>query len=148
MEYAGASKREAPAGFIEYRNQRYGFSLLLPQDLHVDTFDEGSGASTITFENIGGPDGGARGFQIFVVPHGAAQVGEQRFRRDVLSGVREGLKDITIDGATGTAFYSVNDSLGETREIWFIHDGLLYEVTTLKVLDTWLTPVLESWKFI
>jgi hypothetical protein len=33
-----------------------------------------------------------------------------------------------------------NSVMGDTREIWFIHGGFLYEVTTYKQLDSWLAP--------
>jgi hypothetical protein len=33
------------------------------------------------------------------------------------------------------------------REIWFIHGGFLYEVTTYKQLDSWLTPIMQTWQF-
>ena len=34
--------------------------------------------------------------------------------------------------------------MGDTREIWFINAGLLYEATTYKQLATWLTPILQT----
>ena len=44
-------------------------------------------------------------------------------------------------------FYGSNSVMGDTREIWFINAGLLYEVTTYKQLDTWLVPILQTWQF-
>ena len=44
-------------------------------------------------------------------------------------------------------FYGSNSIMGDTREIWFISAALLYEVTTYKQLDTWLTPILQTWHF-
>ena len=99
---------------------------------------------TVTFQN----EKEVRGFQIFIVPYVLAQVSEERFRQDVPSGVRTNFTDITVDGAVGAAFNSTDALLGDTREVWFIHRGHLFEVTTLKPLDTWLTAVLQSWKFI
>ena len=43
--------------------------------------------------------------------------------------------------------YGSNSVMGDTREIWFIHAGLLYEVTTYKQLDSWLVPILQTWQF-
>lgn len=45
-------------------------------------------------------------------------------------------------------FFSKNIALGDTREVWFIKNGYLYEVTTLKSLDAWLTQILQTWKFL
>ena len=136
--------RQAPAGYKEYYDSRYRFSFFYPDDLAVKAYDEGSGAATITFQN---PDT-VQGFQIFVVPYGATQVTEDQFRKDEPSGVREGLQGIVVDGATGASFYSTNPALGDTAEVWFIHGGHLYEVTTLKPLAPWLSGIMQSWKFI
>ena len=57
-------------------------------------------------------------------------------------------QDITIDGTPAKSFFGYNDQMGDTREVWFIHGGYLYEVTTYKPLDTWLTPILQTWKFL
>ena len=132
------------SGTKEYQNSRYGFSLLHPADLTVSTVDEGSGASTITFQNVEKGEG----FQIFVVPHEGTQTDEQRFKQDVPSGVRESLTNTTVDGATAAAFYSADAALGETREVWFAHKGHFFEVTTVKPLDRWLGAIIQTWKFV
>jgi hypothetical protein len=44
-------------------------------------------------------------------------------------------------------FYGNNSIMGDTREIWFIHGGFLYEVTTYKQLDSWLAPIMQTWQF-
>lgn len=136
--------REVPPGYKEYLSAQYRFSLLYPEFLAVAEHDEGGGASTLTFENADE----AKGFQIFIVPFKGDQITEERFRDDIPSGVRTELKDITIDGATGAAFYSKDAILGDTAEIWFIRDGYLYEANTFKELGPWLGEVLQTWMFI
>ncbi|MBI3627358.1 MAG: hypothetical protein HY220_01225 [Candidatus Sungbacteria bacterium] len=136
--------RQAPAGYTEYYNTRYRFSLFYPDDLQANEHDEGGGASTITFQN---PDT-AHGFQIFIAPYAKAQVSEERFKQDEPSGVRKGLQNVAIDGATGASFYSKDPALGETAELWFVHGGYLFEVTTLKPLGSWLGGIMQSWKFL
>lgn len=128
----------------EYQSTAYHFSLLYPEELIVNERSEGGGATTITFQNIEKSEG----FQIFIVPYSEPQVSEQRFRQDEPSGVRESLKSIVVGGATGGAFYSKDATLGDTREIWIVHGGFLYEVTTHKTLDTWLAGIIQTWKFI
>lgn len=136
--------RQMPDGWREYQNVAYGFSLFYPQELTVDEHKEGEGVSTITFQNIERGEG----FQIFVMPYHEERVSEERFRKDVPSGVRTDMSDTTIDGATGATFYSTNMALGDMREVWFIRGGRLYEVTTLKSLDTWLGEIMKTWKFL
>lgn len=139
-----AQARVVPDGWREYRNTAYRFSLLYPQELEVKEYPEGGNALTITFQNIKKQEG----FQLFIVPYQEPQVSEERFKQDLPSGVRIKMIDMTVDGATGAAFYSTNVMLGETREIWFIRGGYLFEVTTLKSLDTWLDGILQTWKFL
>jgi len=136
--------RTAPAGYKEYYDAHYRFSLFYPESLTVQKFDEGGGAATIIFQN----PGEAKGFQVFVVPYDGEQVSEERFRQDIPSGVRRNVQDVVVDGAKGAAFYSADPILGETREVWFIKNGHLFEVTTLKVLEADLLEVLGTWKFI
>lgn len=137
-------RRVIPDGWREYRNATYHFSLLYPQELSVAERQEGGGAITITFQNVER----AEGFQIFIVPYSEAQVSEERFKKDVPSGVRQNLTNVVVDGATGAAFYSSNLALGATREVWFVHKGFLYEATTLKPLEAWFRDILQTWKFL
>ena len=119
----------------KYHNTRYGFSLLYPSDLAARIFDEGDGATTITFQNIEK----AEGFQIFIEPH---------VKQDVPSGVRESMTQVVVGGARGDAFYSTDPELGATREVRVTHGGFLYEITTLASLDTHLDAVIQTWKFV
>jgi hypothetical protein len=34
--------------------------------------------------------------------------------------------------------------LNDTREVWFIYNAFLYEVTTYNELDAWLQAILQS----
>lgn len=139
-----AQARFVPYGLREYRNTAYRFSFLYPQGLEVKEYPEKGNAITITFQNVKKQEG----FQIFIVPYTEPQVSEERFKMDLSSGVRVGVTDMTIDGATAAAFYSENATLGETREVWFIHGGFLFEVTTLKSSDMWLSTILQTWEFL
>ena len=38
--------------------------------------------------------------------------------------------------------------MGDTREVWFINNGFLYEVATYKNLDAWLAELMSNWKFL
>jgi hypothetical protein len=127
-----------------YKNEKYHFSVMLPQSQSAKVFDEGQGATTITFQNIST----GYGFQIYIVPYSGTQITNARFKLDEPSGVRTNVSTMVIDGATAAAFDSTNQFLGETHEVWFVRGGYLYEVTTLKPLDSWLTQILTTWKFL
>ena len=136
--------RQAPTGSKEYRSSQYGFSLFYPDSLTATEYDEGAGAKTITFQN---PSQGL-GFQIFVVPYTSSQVTTARFEQDEPSGIHTNIKNGLVAGATAAAFDGRDAVLGDTYEVWILHGGYLYEITTLKPLDTWLQQIVPSWQFI
>lgn len=136
--------RDVPTGFSEYRNTRFRFSLFYPEGMQVETFNEGGSAMTITFTDTEA----GQGFQVFVVRYREPQVTEERFRKDVPSGVREDMREVVIDGATGASFFSESATLGATAEVWFVHNDYLYEITAPKALAEWLSDIMQSWRFL
>jgi hypothetical protein len=134
----------AGTDFAKYDDQMFHFQLNYPKDLEVHVYDEDDGARTITFE---GATPGI-GFQVFVVPYTNAVITDERFKTDDPSGVMQDPQDIKIVDVPAKIFYGHNDSMGDTREVWFIKDGYLYEVTTYKALDSWLSDIMLTWQFI
>ena len=132
-----------PAGWKEYSNPAYHFLLYYPPDLALTEHVEPGGEHTAVFDD----SSNNYGFQIFIVPYSGTQITQARFNLDEPSGVMQSPVDVIIDGTRGTIFYSNNALMGDTRELWFIRDGLLYEVTTYKPLDTWLADIMKTWKF-
>jgi len=126
-----------------YRSQALRFEVSYPEDLTVKEYKE-TNTTTIVFED----PTGEKGFQVFAVPYGESLVSSERFKMDVPSGVRKDPISVIIDGITATAFFSANTLFGDMREVWFIKNGFLYEVTTYKELDTWLAGIMQTWRFI
>ena len=126
-----------------YKSFLLRFSILFPKDLSVKEYDEGAG-SLIVFEDAAGE----KGFQVYVVPYDKEKISKEQFTMDVPSGVMEEPTEIVIDGTHAAMFLSKNAILGDTREVWFIKNGFLYEVTTYKALDTWLANIMKSWRFL
>jgi hypothetical protein len=85
---------------------------------------------------------------VFIVPYAAEAITEKRFKADVPSGVRNDVEKTTLDGIEAVTFTSVDQFLGDTREVWFIKGGYLYEITTLKSEEEWFRPVIQSWRFV
>jgi hypothetical protein len=133
--------KQLPNGQAAYISPLLGFMVAYPHDLKVSEFNDGS-SSTIVFENR---ENGT-GFQVFVIPYKDNHITEERLRMDT-GGVMEERQDIVVDGIPAIMFFSKNLALGETREVWFIHNGFLYEVATYKDLDPWLSSIMKSWKF-
>lgn len=141
---AVSMERTPPTGFREYHSATYHFSLFYPDTLLLKEYAEPGTARTLTFESS---EGDGKEFQIFIVPYGEKTVSEARFKQDIPSGVIIDTTDIVVDGVSATMFFSTNTVMGETREVWFINHGFLYEVTTEKESDAWLAQIMQSWKF-
>jgi|SRR6185295_12003934 len=133
-----------PAGYVSYTSTKYQYSLSYPPYLHIKEYEESGGAHTVIFQD---PDTNA-GFQIYVVPFSGTHISKARFLLDESSGVMINPTDIMIDGTRATMFFGKNSIMGETREVWFIHGGYLYEVTTYKELDSWLAGILGTFHFL
>lgn len=131
------------ADLRSYTNRAYHFYIEFPKGLVGHEYAEHDGAMSVTFQN---PETNA-GFQVYVTPYAGKQIDDARFKLDNPSGVRIDPTPVVVDGVTATMFFSKN-VIGDTREVWFIHDGYLYEVTSYKELDAWLAEIMRSWKFI
>ncbi|HET8581130.1 MAG TPA: hypothetical protein VFL98_01525 [Candidatus Paceibacterota bacterium] len=136
--------RAVPEGEREYHNAVYHFSLLYPDTLTGAEYDEAGGGHTITFEDADD----THAFQVYIVSYASSTISDARFLLDEPSGVRTQPTSVVIDGVTGTMFFGNNPVMGDTREVWFIHGGFLYEVTTYKDDDAWLAGIMQTWQFI
>ena len=134
---------QPPPDYIEYRNAKYGFSFYHTPQSSITVYDEGGGAATVVLENFQK----MRGFQVFIVPYSEPKISEARFHEDVPSGVRQNVQNTTLDGVQAVTFNSQDQVLGQTREIWSINNGYLYEITTFSGVGQWFAPIIESWQF-
>jgi hypothetical protein len=133
-----------PTGYKEYRNKQFGFSVYYPQEIPAREFVDRGPELTVAFsEGDGEP-----GFQIYVAPIDGTTITNERFLRDASSGIRKEQHDIQIAGVSGTTFVGFDARMGQTREIWFIHNHFLFEVLTYKELDGWLSDIMNTWRFI
>lgn len=133
-----------PQGFNRYVNPVYQFTLLYPDSLSVREYKEKDGSFSVTFEE----STGQKGFQIYVTEYAGEQITRERFLLDSPSGVMNEPMDVMIDGIRGTMFFGKLSLMGDTREVWFINNGYLYEVATYKELDTWLGDIMATWEFV
>ena len=52
---------------------------------------------------------------------------------DAPSGVRKEERAARVGGAHGVAFHGFDARMGLTYEVWFIRDGLLYEISSARI---------------
>jgi hypothetical protein len=134
---------QPPPNTKEFQSNIYHFSLYYPDDLSATKQPGADGSMVVLFED---PSSG-RGFDIFIAPYDQPKITQATFLMDEPSGVMNDPQNITIDGAPATEFFSTNTAIGASREIWFLHGGFLYEITTPQSLDSWLLQIMETWQF-
>ncbi|GEM_PF-2365651 len=143
-----------PDGQKSYVNKYYHFSLVYPPDLALTEYAEAGGGRTIVFQENPATNTpisaqkNLNGFQIFIIPYADSELSDARFKMDEPSGIHDDPQNVVIGGVTGTIFYGRNSIMGDTRELWIIHGGFLYEITTYKPLDSWLAGIMSTWKFL
>lgn len=129
----------------KYINDKFNFSLEYPEELTVSEYAEVGGAQTITFQK--GDE--LYGFQIFITPYDKKEITKERILLDIPSGRVENPLEVVIgDNIQALAFLSSNSAMGDTREVWFIKNGHLFEITTYISQDAWLAEILKSLKFL
>ncbi len=141
---ASMPKAELQEPQLPYLNSQYRFYLSYPAHLRMHSYGGGGGSFTVVFQD----SATKKGFQVFVAPYEHSYIDDQRFKADNPSGVFKNQTDVIVGGERATMFYGMDAAMGETREVWFIHNGFLYEVTTYKALDEWLAKIMTSWRFI
>lgn len=71
----------------------------------------------------------------------------ERVLKDIPDTVITDPHTVQIGGAPALAFLSENAGLGATREVWFVHQGNLYQITAYAEMDEVLGGILKTWEF-
>lgn len=86
--------------------------------------------------------------QIVVTSFDSDPISIARIRREVPSLIMEDARDISINGAPGSTFVSIDtESKMKTREVWFSRYGVLYQISTYTEFDESISKILETWKW-
>lgn len=134
-----------PEGSLAYQNTQYKFSLVYPKELSVSEYAEAAGSHTTSFEDASGE----KGFQIFALPYKDIQITSSRIKEDTHGTAAGAPKEVILaSGVHALLFESSDPKLGRVREVWFLHGGYLYEVSTYLGLDEWLAGIMATWRFI
>ena len=136
---------EVPALSEKYQNDRYRFSLYYPFGFQVGEFKETDDYTTIVIQNIEK----RLGIQIYISsPEENIILSKSRIEQDIPDMTVEDPQPLQIGNSdNGIAFLSKNPSFGESREVWFMFKGNLYQVSTYISLDPLLQAILNTWEF-
>lgn len=127
-----------------YSNPAHRFALTMPAGFTVRESTDGV-VDTIVFENEK-----AEGIQVTVSPYEDVKV-------ITADDIRRDIPDMAVDEAqpveiganhTGVAFKSDNASFdGASREVWFVFQGELYQISTYDRFDGLLRAMFATWQF-
>jgi uncharacterized protein YxeA len=128
-----------------YTDSQYKFSFQYPKDFTVTKFKEGEEGDTILIQQKDGKGG----FQIFIAPFDEpGPLTKERILQDVPDmKITNAENRVLKNGVPALIFFSEETSLGKTREIWFIKNGYLYQVSTTAALDSLVAQIIGTWKF-
>ncbi|MBI4159562.1 hypothetical protein HY504_00135 [Candidatus Wolfebacteria bacterium] len=129
-----------------YTSPDYGFSFKYPKGFNATELSDDSG-DTVLVQNAEEKSG----FQIYITPFDEAEpLTAARIMEDLPASEVIDPKDVLIGegkAINAVIFLSTSPSFGKTREIWFTHEGNLYQVTTYEGQDNFIGPILETIEF-
>ena len=145
----------------EYKNDTYGFSLKMPESFEATEIqnqgDTSEGGVTLVLQNKTGD-----GIQIVISPfdEDAGQgytLTKERILQDIPDMQIEDEQAVEIgDPSTGSgqvtykgiAFLSDDEVFGgQSRAVWFVYQGQLYQINTYARLDGLLQNIFSTWNF-
>src|SRR6266511_4938895 len=112
-----------------YTHPELGFSFRYPSNLRLNEIPHGEGSELILVED---PAHARQGFQVFYMPYDDAELlTEARIKQDVPDITMEDAAPVQVAGEQGISFVQLQSpDVGKTYEVWFVHDGTLYEAAT------------------
>ena len=136
-------------GWLSYTDPVYPFSFQFPAEFHPTVYADELG-DIIIFESR---DENSRrnSFQIFVTgfEEDVAVISPERIRKDLPNmNIIDPQETILGDGSRALIFFSEDSIVGKTREIWIIHNMLLYQITARAAADALLADIMKTWKFL
>jgi hypothetical protein len=146
-----------------YSDLQYNFSFQYPKDFTATKFQEGESGNTILVQyreqsNIANDSSQVStsinkypenvSFQIFISPFDEpGPLTKERILQDLPDLIKNPEQRVLKNGAVALIFFSQEPSIGEIREIWFVYNGYLYQISTYKELDSLVADILETWRF-
>jgi hypothetical protein len=129
-----------------YTHAAPGFSFRYPGSFRVSELSHGEGSETVLVED---PAHARQGFQVFTQPFDDAEpLTDARIRQDQPDITMERVAPVDVAGEQGVSFVQFQTpDVGQTYEVWFVHQGTLYEVATYAPHAADLKAILATWTF-
>ena len=125
-----------------YYSLDYHFFFDVPKGFSFNEIPDEKGTVVLVEGSAG------ESFQIFVTPFDEpGPLTPERIKKDLPQKVIRNPRAGTLDGVSAIAFTSHDEDTGDVFEIWFIHDGSLFQITTKSDFADGLQNILQTWKF-
>ena len=128
-----------------YINTGYGFSFDYPSEWEVSYFSDETG-KTILAQKADDPQ---QDVQVYIQPFDEPETSltKQRILKDLPGMTIENEKAMTLaSGINALSFSGRDENFGKTREVWFVHNGFLYQITAPSGNQEILEKMINSWK--
>lgn len=121
------------------------FSMKYPKDFTIQEFPIGEEGKKFVFES---KDPG-RGMEISVIPFDeSGSITPERIKQDLPDAVINNPQNVSIiEGVSALSFASTDEYIGDTFEVWFLHNGYLYQATTYRAFASQMEEMLKTMKF-
>ena len=126
-----SAELDAATEYAEYQNERWHFSLAVPDDMTVVVYDQAGGGQTIQFLDANNN----YEFQISAGPYSQLDLILDRFGEPSGAGDQPDHLEI-VDVVRDDLF-----------TVLFQKNGIRYAVVTLPEHENWLTDILTTWQF-
>lgn len=156
----GAYTSDQSADMSEiYTNSKYGFSFSYPKEFSVLEFIENnsdiilakdaaaSGVFQISVSPFDEPFDSAQGKPGPPVVSLSNPITKKRILKDIPDITISGDKYIDIGGEKALSFISKDNFGDEILEIWFVHNGNLYQISAFASFGDKLEEIIKTWAF-
>lgn len=139
------TERKLGDGYALFRDDQYGIAFEYPQDMKIERFPEEKGETIVFNGSVAEPS-----FQIYIVstendPSTNPKLTKERILEDVPGLIIEDPQHVLLANLVyGLLFYSQDETIGRTREMWFAVNGYLFQVTAKATHDDFLAKIFSS----
>jgi hypothetical protein len=126
-----------------YENHAFGFRFNYPSAMEVSESEDAGGYVILAEEGAG-----KRNFQIFILPwdEGEGVLSPERIRADLPDIAIINPQVATLPNGQALIFESEEAGM-QTREVWIVKAGYLYQITAPLAFDGTLAALMASWQF-
>lgn len=127
-----------------YVNEKYGFSFIKPSGYNVGFFPHSSETEIVLLQNDKKEVGAQIALSYF---DETGPLTAQRIRQELPDLPMDAVTTIKVAGTEGVSFLSRTDAFGNSSEIWFIRNNLLFQMTTYESQTVLLAELAETLEF-